>query len=115
MGASTNTTNSDAYRKRMRVNCGVFYNRGRFVSTIIMIPIIVIFACSRDILVAIGQDAQVSAIAHVYVCIMIPGVWSMGQFDATKKFLSSQYSAMIPVVVQLVTTCLHFTWCKLFI
>ena len=39
----------------------------------------------------------------------------MGQFDATKKFLSSQYKAKIPVVVQLITTILHFFWCQYFI
>ena len=73
----------------MRVNCGVFYNRGRFVSSMCMIPIIVIFVLSEKILVAIHQDPGVAKIACKYVTIMIPGVWAMGQFDATKKFLSS--------------------------
>ena len=45
-GASQNKTNPESYQKRMRVNCGVFYNRGRFVSTMCMIPIIVIFVLS---------------------------------------------------------------------
>lgn len=39
----------------------------------------------------------------------------MGQFDATKKFLSAQLKTKIPVVVQIVTTALHFGWCDLFI
>ena len=46
---------------------------------------------------------------------MIPGVWAMGQFDSTKKFLSSQYKNSIPVWTQLFTTALHFYWCHLFI
>jgi Na+-driven multidrug efflux pump len=46
---------------------------------------------------------------------MIPGVWAMGQFDSTKKFLSSQYKTKIPVLVQLFTTILHFFWCRHFI
>ena len=46
---------------------------------------------------------------------MIPGVWAMGQFDSTKKFLSSQYKNSIPVWTQLFTTILHFGWCYLFI
>lgn len=46
---------------------------------------------------------------------MIPGVWSMGQFDATKKFLSSQYKNSIPVYTQCVTTALHLLLSWLFI
>jgi multidrug resistance protein, MATE family len=80
-----------------------------------MIPIIVIFAFSDKILVALDQDAGVASIAKTYVTLMIPGVWAMGQFDSTKKFLSSQYKNSIPVWAQVVTTILHFGWCQLFI
>lgn len=73
----------------MRENCGVFYNRGRFVVTLIMIPIIIIFVNAERILVAIHQHKEVSRVARLYVTYMIPGVWSMGQFDSTKKFLSA--------------------------
>ena len=105
----------EKYRIKMRQMCGVFYNRGRFVCTFIMIPIAVIFFFSDKILVAIKQEPQVSAIACRYVTVLIPGVWAMGQFDATKKFLSSQYKNKIPVWVQLVTTIIHLGWCNLFI
>ena len=88
-GASQDTTKSKEFRLRQRVECGVLHNRGRFVVTCVMVPIIVIFACSETILIAMGQDLRVAATAKSYVCMMIPGVWSMGQFDSTKKFLSS--------------------------
>jgi Na+-driven multidrug efflux pump len=63
-----------------------------------MIPIIVIYAVSDKILVGIGQDKEVSRVARYYVCVMIPGVWAMGQFDATRKFLSSQQHSFIPLI-----------------
>jgi len=106
---------SESYRTKMREMCGVFHNRGRFVCTMCMIPIAVIFILSDKILIAIKQDPQVSLIARHYVTVLIPGVWAMGQFDSTKKFLSSQYKNHIPVWVQLVTTLLHLGWCNLFI
>lgn len=53
--------------------------------------------------------------AQIYCTVLIPGVWSMAQFDATKKFLSAQFITKIPVIVQIVTTVLHFGWCQLFI
>jgi len=41
-------------RKEMREACGVYYNRGRFVVTVLMVPIILIFAFTNKILVGIG-------------------------------------------------------------
>ena len=80
-----------------------------------MIPIIVIFVMSDRILISMHQDPGVSIIAQRYVCYMIPGVWAMGQFDSTKKFLSSQLKNQIPVWTQLFTTVLHVIWCIIFI
>uniref|UniRef100_A0A7S3CJI4 Multidrug and toxin extrusion protein n=1 Tax=Strombidium rassoulzadegani TaxID=1082188 RepID=A0A7S3CJI4_9SPIT len=114
-GASQNAENGERYRKKMRQMCGTFYNRGRYVVTVIMVPIVLIFVYSDKILIAIKQDPEVSRIARRYVTIMIPGVWSMGQFDATKKFLSSQYKNRIPVWVQLGTTIIHLALSSLFV
>ena len=44
--------------------------------------------------------------------MLIPGVWAIGQFDSTKKFLSSQYKTKIPVYTQVITTIVHFLLCK---
>ena len=66
-------------------------------------------------MVGLGQDPAVSAVAKTFVCIMLPGIWAMGQFDATKKFLSSQQLSRIPVVTQIFTTILHLLMCWLFI
>jgi len=87
-GAIETFVSKEYGRKNYRA-CGLYLNRGKMVCTVIMIPIIVIFACSDKILVGIGQDAAISHIAKRYCCIMIPGVWAMGMFDATRKFLSS--------------------------
>jgi len=99
----------------MKQKCGQIFNRGRFIVTVVMVPIIIIFSLSDKILVGLGQDPEVSHISRVYVTILIPGVWALGQFDATKRFLSAQYSTDIPVWTQLFTTILHFLWCWLFI
>lgn len=99
----------------MRVKVGNLFNKGRFVCSVVMIPILIIFTMSDKILIGLGQDPVVSKTAQVYCTILIPGVWALGQFDATKKFLSAQYSTQIPVWTQLFTTILHFFWCYLFI
>lgn len=113
-GASQ-TGSDPEYQREMRRMCGLLHNRGRFVVTLVMVPLIIIYSLSDRILVGIGQDKEVAHVACIYVVIMLPGVWAMGQFDATKKFLSSQQTAKIPVVVQLITTALHVLWAWLFI
>ena len=56
-GASISRTIQDEkYKHEMRRTCGTLYNRGRFVVTLVMIPLVVIYCLSDKILVAIGQD-----------------------------------------------------------
>jgi Na+-driven multidrug efflux pump len=45
---------SKEYGKGNYTKCGLYLNRGKMVCTVIMIPIIVIFACSDKILIGIG-------------------------------------------------------------
>lgn len=90
-GLSNDMSKLTSYRKQARRECGILHNRGRFVVSCMMVPIVVIFIFSDTILIALGQDAAVAKIAKTYVSLMIPGVWAMGQFDSTKKFLSSQF------------------------
>jgi len=52
-GASKNKEETEQYRRGMRHSCGVYYNRGRFVVTCLMVPLVVIFALSESILVGI--------------------------------------------------------------
>lgn len=96
-GASQDKTRSEAYKQSMRHNCGVYYNRGRIVSTLAVIPIAFIFAYTERFLLACSQDAFVAHIACNYVFYMIPGAWFFGQFDCSMKFLGAQYINKIPI------------------
>ena len=53
-GLSNDCTKLDTFRKSMRRECGVLHNKGRFVVTCVMIPIIVIFILSDSILISMG-------------------------------------------------------------
>lgn len=90
-GQSNDQSNSESARRQLRKECGILHLRSRFVASVVMIPIILIFATSDMVLINFGQDPEVSRIARTYICLMIPGVWATGQFDSTKKFLCSQY------------------------
>ena len=114
-GASEVPDISPKEKEFRRRQCGALHNRARFVSTCVMVPLIILYSLSDKILIGIKQDVGVSVIARNYAVVMIPGVWAMGQFDATKRFLSSQERAAIPVVTQIVTTILHYAWLVIFV
>lgn len=95
--------------------CGVWLNRGRAINTILMIPMVFFFFSSKHILEAIGIAEELAINARFYCCLMIPGNWAMTQFDATKRYCTSQLKSNPPFVCQLVTSLLHFAWCTIFI
>jgi len=47
----------------------------------------VLFFFSDDILIAIGQDAEISRIARNFCVMTLPGVAAMSLFDAQRRFL----------------------------
>ena len=95
--------------------CGIFLNRGKIICTLLFIPVIFLFSYSDKILIALHQNAEISTVARMYCCVLIPGVWAQSMFDATRRFLSAQFETTIPLYVQLFTLILHFFWCWLFV
>lgn len=99
----------------MRRNCGVYYNQGRVVSTLVLFPIALVFASMERFLLACSWDPIVSKIACNYVVYMIPATWFFGQFDCSMRFLGAQYINKIPIYTQLFSTSLHVLWCYIFV
>ena len=64
--------------------CGVVLNRGRFVSTVAFIPMMIILWFSEKILLAIGQDRMAADYGAVYARLLIPGMFFLLHFDAIK-------------------------------
>lgn len=91
--------------------CGVYLNRARLVVTLLMLPIAAIFSLSHWLLDLVNQDVEVAYIAQEYCLMMLPGIWAMGCFDASRKFLAAQFRNPVTVYIQLITCFLHFCWC----
>ena len=47
--------------------------------------------------------------------MLIPGIWAMTQFDASRKFMIAQRRPNKPMIVQFITMVMHFLWCYIFI
>ena len=75
----------------------MYLNRAKFICTCLMVPIVFIFLYSDKILIALHQTEEIAIVARRYCCILLPGVWAMGLFDATRKFLTAQFEVKIPL------------------
>lgn len=106
---------SMAYGSKDYEMCALWLNRGRMINTFLMLPIAVLFFQSGNILKSIGQDEEVADMAAQFTIYLIPGTWAMVQFDATKRFCTSQFKAELPFYTQLFTTILHVISCFYFI
>lgn len=106
---------SQAYGAKKYEACGIFLNRGKFVCTLLFVPITCIFYFSDKILIGLHQDAQISHVSRLYCCQILPGIWAMAMFDATRRFLSAQLVTTVSLYVQLATLTLHVFCCWLFI
>lgn len=55
--------------------CGVYLNRARVIMAVAFLPTVLVLAFSEKILVAIGQDPEVSKYAYQYMMVLIPAMF----------------------------------------
>jgi MATE family multidrug resistance protein len=70
---------------------------------------------SDNILILVGQDAEISVMARNYIVWILPGCFMSIQFEARKRFLQSIQQSYIVTLTLVVTTIFHLFWCYLFI
>lgn len=95
--------------------CGVNFNRGRIICSILFIPIMVLFFFADKILIALAQDPYISKISRDYVVYSIPGLYAITQFDSRKRYLQSMQYSFVSTYSQMLSCVLHVFWCMLFI
>jgi MATE family multidrug resistance protein len=99
LSGALETLVSQSFGMKEYTMCGVYLNRGRFVATCFCVPIIFLFTFTDSILIAMGQDPNISKIAQRYCLMMIPGIWAMGMFDCSRKFLAAQFKNPVALYV----------------
>ena len=116
LNSAQETLTSQAFGSGNEKICGVYLNRGRLILIAFFIPLALlpgIFA--EQILLALGQDAMVSHLAHGYIQLFLPGLFFFGQFDLLKRFLAAMRITFVPMIAQLIATMLHVPLCFLFV
>ena len=54
--------------------CGIYLHRGRIINFFCFIPMVILYLFSFQILIALGQDPEVSATAYLYILTNMPSV-----------------------------------------
>ena len=73
--AALQTLASRAYSAGDLHLCGVYLNRARIIMAVAFLPTVLVLAFSEKILVAIGQDPEVSKYAYQYMMVLIPAMF----------------------------------------
>ncbi|GAB2289772.1 Protein DETOXIFICATION 16 [Dionaea muscipula] len=90
---------------------GVHMQRAMFILVIVSIPLAAIWANTRPLLVALGQDHQIAEEAGRYAKFMIPSLFAYGFLHSLIKFLQTQ-SIVFPMMLSTgITTLLHILVC----
>lgn len=95
--------------------CGVQFNRGRIIVSLIFIPIAILFFFSDNILIACMQDPYISKISRDYIVWALPGLFCIVNFDARKRQMQSMRYSSVSTKTQAFTWVLHLFWCYLLI
>ena len=89
LNGSIETLVSQSFGAGKYEECGIFMNRGKVISTLVLVPIFILLGFSDSILTALEQDRAISIIAKRYCCVLMPGIWAQTMFDTTQRFLNA--------------------------
>jgi MATE family multidrug resistance protein len=67
---------SQSFGAGSKYMCGVQFNRGRIIITIVFIPLAILLFFSDTILIACLQDPTISTISRNYICWTLPGIFA---------------------------------------
>ncbi|XP_057446971.1 protein DETOXIFICATION 16-like isoform X1 [Lotus japonicus] len=111
LASALDTLCGQSYGAKQYQNLGIYMQRAMVVLTVVSIPVAVIWANTRFILVFLGQDPEISAAAGEYAKLMVPSLFGYGLLQCLNRFLQTQNIVFPMMFSSGVTTFLHFFIC----
>ncbi|KAG4999322.1 hypothetical protein JHK87_020394 [Glycine soja] len=111
MASALDTLCGQSYGAKQHHMLGIHMQRAMLVLMIVSINLAFIWANTRSILVALGQDPEISAEAGQYAQLMIPSLFAYGILQCLNRFLQTQNIVFPMVFSSGVTTLLHILIC----
>jgi MATE family multidrug resistance protein len=111
MGSALDTLCGQSYGAKQYDMLGTHAQRAIFVLMLASVPLAFVLAFTGQILVALGQNPEISYEAGVYARLLIPGLFAYGLLQCLTKFLQAQSIVHPLVVCSGVTLVFHILLC----
>ncbi|KAF7819934.1 protein DETOXIFICATION 16-like isoform X1 [Senna tora] len=115
MANALDTLCGQSYGAKQHHMLGIHMQRSMLVLTIVSIPLSVVWANTRPLLIASGQDPEISEKAGKYAILMIPSLFPYALLQCLNRFLKSQNIVFPMVFSSGFTTLLHVVVCWLLV
>ncbi|XP_057464800.1 LOW QUALITY PROTEIN: protein DETOXIFICATION 16-like [Actinidia eriantha] len=111
MASALDTLCGQSYGAKQYHMLGIHMQRAMFVLLLVSIPLAVIWANTGPILVAFGQDPEISEVAQLFARYMIPSIFAYGLLQCLVKFLQTQNIVFPMMISSGITTLVHLLMC----
>ncbi|KAI4347229.1 hypothetical protein L6164_008059 [Bauhinia variegata] len=111
MASALDTLCGQSYGAKQHQMLGTHMQRAMLVLLIVSIPLAVIWANTRSILMACGQDPDIATEAGNYACFLIPCIFAYALLQCLNRFLQSQNIVFPMMFISGFTTLLHILIC----
>lgn len=111
MASTLDTLCGQGYGAKQYHMLGIHMQRAMLILLLASIPLAFIWAYTSQILMAVGQNPEISIEAGLYACWLIPGLFAYGLLQCYVRFLQTQ-NIMFPMLLTSgITVLLHIIVC----
>ena len=115
MASALDTLCGQSYGAKQYHLLGVHMQRAMLILLLVSIPLSIIWAYTGTILMAVGQDPEISQEAETYARFMIPSLFAYGLLQCLVRFLQTQSIVFPMMVTSGITTLVHLLVCWLLV
>ncbi|KAE9600240.1 putative multi antimicrobial extrusion protein [Lupinus albus] len=111
MASALDTLCGQSFGAKQHRMLGIQMQRAMFILMIVSIPLAVIWANTKSILILLGQDHEIATEAGNYAQLMVPSIFAYALLQCLNRFLQTQNLVFPMVLFSGVTTLLHILVC----
>ncbi|XP_072980771.1 protein DETOXIFICATION 16-like [Typha angustifolia] len=111
MGTALDTLCGQAYGAKQYRMLGIHMQRAMVVLFLVCFPLAFVWASTSQILIALGQNPEISQEAGLYAHWLIPSLFAYGLLQCHVRFLQNQNIVFPMVICSAVTALLHILLC----
>ncbi|XP_059442694.1 protein DETOXIFICATION 16-like [Corylus avellana] len=111
MGSALETLCGQAYGAKQYHMLGVHTQRAMLTLLTLSFPLSLIWYYTTTILIALGQDHEISTEAGVFNCWMIPSLFAFALLQCLNRFLQTQNNVIPMLITSGITALLHLLVC----